>query len=241
MLFEGIRQDPILPCWQFSREGDLHPFWGNSLPSFFQTQFRGLRGQLLRTGETRERDRFDLHICISHKGFHRHWISIRRRVAGKVRCNWLYLLSSPLFFYYFCLCRVTEIGNFSESDARTIVCQILKGVEYLHSKNIVHRDLKVWPFASHPSTPHRVRSCSWFVKLWFVIPAFVQAANLGNAECWMFGTLRAVGEHLTVQQNILSHSENCWLRSRKVFFAHLSPFETRCFQEDHSAKVSSIY
>ena len=38
-----------------------------------------------------------------------------------------------------------EKGSYSEKDARNIVRQIVKGVEYLHTMGVAHRDLKVFP------------------------------------------------------------------------------------------------
>lgn len=34
-------------------------------------------------------------------------------------------------------------GNYTEDDARTCFVQLLRGVQYLHQHNVVHRDLKL--------------------------------------------------------------------------------------------------
>ena len=38
--------------------------------------------------------------------------------------------------------RMTDIGKFSETNAREIFLQLYFAISYLHSLNIVHRDLK---------------------------------------------------------------------------------------------------
>ena len=38
---------------------------------------------------------------------------------------------------------LSQRGVFSEDEARFYICEILLGLEHLHGKNIVYRDLKV--------------------------------------------------------------------------------------------------
>jgi len=39
--------------------------------------------------------------------------------------------------------RIVEKGSYTEKDASLLIAQVLDAVEYLHSKDVVHRDLKV--------------------------------------------------------------------------------------------------
>ena len=39
--------------------------------------------------------------------------------------------------------RIVEKGSYTEKDASDLIRQILEGVEYLHSIDVCHRDLKV--------------------------------------------------------------------------------------------------
>ena len=39
--------------------------------------------------------------------------------------------------------RIVEKGSYTEKDASDLIRQILEGVEYLHSIEVCHRDLKV--------------------------------------------------------------------------------------------------
>ena len=42
--------------------------------------------------------------------------------------------------------RIVELVHYSEKDASEIVKKIILGVQHLHSKQVVHRDLKVFFF-----------------------------------------------------------------------------------------------
>jgi len=49
--------------------------------------------------------------------------------------------------------RIVEQGKFSEEDARSVIHQVLQGVEYLHMRKVVHRDLKLENILLSDKTP----------------------------------------------------------------------------------------
>jgi serine/threonine protein kinase len=60
---------------------------------------------------------------------------LERSTLDSVDFNCFWVQAAP--------CRIVEQGKFSEKDARSVIRQVLKGVEYLHMRKVVHRDLKV--------------------------------------------------------------------------------------------------
>jgi len=45
--------------------------------------------------------------------------------------------------------KIVELEHYSEADAAELIRQIATAVEYCHSKNVVHRDLKPVRYCSH--------------------------------------------------------------------------------------------
>jgi len=71
--------------------------------------------------------------------------------------------------------RVTEKGYYTEHDAANIISQILAGVNYLHSRGIVHRDLKLENLVlSDPSDSALVKIADFGLSKYFTNGSMLQ-------------------------------------------------------------------
>jgi len=63
--------------------------------------------------------------------------------------------------------RLSYEGSFSEADARLVVLQILRAIDYLHWKNVVHRDLKLENILLSSDSPPVVKVADFGLSRFF--------------------------------------------------------------------------
>jgi len=117
-----LRQDTILPFGQQSRTGGLHPFRGEGTANLKLVSYLL---QIRRFSSQQVQHENIIRLICTYVAQTKVFIVTELASGGEL------------------LQRISDAGSFSEKDACAVVSQILKGVEYLHKRNIVHRDLKL--------------------------------------------------------------------------------------------------